>query len=171
MLPGSSEIPAVLAQIARHQGKWEETVAYYGQALVLDPRNAELLTEAADNYDYLRRFDNALNLYDRALDIRPNDADLLASKAGIYQAQGNLTEAAKCLVNVNALTPSYEAVPAKVAQLVFERNYREAGQLRETRFAQFQFAAEVELGIFQEFWASSRPLTGASLCSYARTCE
>ena len=160
MLPGSSEIPAVLAQIARHQGKWEETVAYYGQALVLDPRNAELLTEAADNYDYLRRFDNALNLYDRALDIRPNDADLLASKAGIYQAQGNLTEAAKCLVNVNALTPSYEAVPAKVAQLVFERNYREAVQLLETRFAQFQFGSEVELGIFQEFLASSRLLTG-----------
>ena len=160
MLPGSSEIPAVLAQIARHQGKWEETVAYYGQALELDPRNAELLTEAADNYDYLRRFDNALNLYDRALDIRPNDADLLASKAGIYQAQGNLTEAAKCLVNVNALTPSYEAVPAKVAQLVFERNYREAVQLLETRFAQFQFGSEVELGIFQEFLASSRLLTG-----------
>ena len=160
MLPGSSEIPAVLAQIARHQGKWEETVAYYGQALVLDPRNAELLTEAADNYDYLRRFDNALNLYDRALDIRPNDADLLASKAGIYQAQGNLTEAAKCLGNVNALTPSYEAVPAKVAQLVFERNYREAVQLLETRFAQFQFGSEVELGIFQEFLASSRLLTG-----------
>jgi len=160
MLPGSSEIPAALAQIARHQGKWEETVAYYGQALVLDPRNAELLTEAADNYDYLRRFDNALNLYDRALDIRPNDADLLASKAGIYQAQGNLTEAAKCLGNVNALTPSYEAVPAKVAQLVFERNYREAVQLLETRFAQFQFGSEVELGIFQEFLASSRLLTG-----------
>ena len=160
MLPGSSEIPAALAQIARHQGKWEETVAYYGQALVLDPRNAELLTEAADNYDYLRRFDNALNLYDRALDIRPNDADLLASKAGIYQAQGNLTEAAKCLGNVNALTPSYEAVSAKAAQLVFERNYREAVQLLETRFTQFQFGSEVELGIFQEFLASSRLLTG-----------
>ena len=160
MLPGSSEIPAVLAQIARYQGKWEETVAYYGQALVLDPRNAELLTEAADNYDYLRRFDNALNLYDRALDIRPNDADLLASKAGIYQAQGNLTEAARCLGDVNALSPSYEAVPAKVTQLIFERNYREAVQLLETRFAQFQFGSEVELGIFQEFLASSRLLTG-----------
>ncbi len=90
MLPGNSEIPAALAQIARHQGKWEEAVAYYDQALVLDPRNVELLTETADNYDDLRRFDNALKLYDRALEIRPNDMELLASKAGIYQAQGNL---------------------------------------------------------------------------------
>ena len=99
----------------------------------------ELLTEAADNYDALRLFDNALKLYDRALEILPNDVDLLASKVGIYQAQGDLTEAARCLAGVNALTPSYEAVPQKVDQLIFERNYREAVQLLEMRFAQFQF--------------------------------
>src|SRR6266480_7209352 len=109
--PGNSEIPVALGQIARRQGKWKEAIAYYDQALLLDPRNAELLKETADNFEDLRRFDNALKLYDRALEIRPNDVDLLASKAGIYQAQGNLTEAAKCLGGVNALTPSYEAVP------------------------------------------------------------
>jgi len=131
MLPGSSEIPVALAQIARRHGKWEETITYYDHALGLDPRNAELLTEAARNYDDLRQFDNALKLYDRALEIRPNDVDLKASKAGIYQAQGNLSEAAKCLGGVNALTPSYEAVPQKVEQLIFERNYREAVELLE----------------------------------------
>ena len=160
MLPGSSEIPAALAQIARHQGKWEKAVAYYEQALVLDPRNVELLTEAADNFDDLRRFDDALKLYDRAVDIRPNDLDLLASKAAIYQAQGNLAEAGNCLGGVNALTPSYEAVAQKVEQLIFERKHREAVQLLETRFAQFQFGSELEVGIFQEFLASSRLLAG-----------
>src|SRR5438132_4502620 len=133
MLPGISEIPAALAQIARHQGNWKETVAYYDQALALDPRNAELLTETADNYNDLRRFDDALKLYDRALEIRPNDIDLLASKAGIYHAQGNLTQAARCLEGVNAVTPSYEAVPQKADQLSLERNYRGADQLLETR--------------------------------------
>ena len=160
MLPGSSEIPAALARIARYQGKWEETVAYYDQALLLDPRNPELLTETGDNYVDLRRFDSALKLYDRALEIRPNDVDMLASKAGIYQAQGNLAEAARCLSNVNALTPSYAAVPEKVTQLIFERNYPDAVQLLETRFAQFQFGSELELGIFQEFLAFSRLLAG-----------
>jgi len=160
MLPGSSDIPVTLAQIARRRGKWEKTVAYYDQALGLDPRNAELLAEAANNYDDLRRFDDALKPYDRALDIRPNDVDLLASKAGIYQAQGNLPQAARCLEGVNALTASYEAVPQKVAQLIFERNYREAAQLLETRFAQFQFGSELEVGIFQEFLAFSRLLAG-----------
>jgi TolB-like protein/Tfp pilus assembly protein PilF len=160
LLPGSSEIPVALAQIARRQGKWKETVAYYDQALLLDPRNPELLTEAAGNYEDLRRFDDALKLYDRALEIRRNDIDLLASKAGIYQAQGNLTEAGKCLGNVNALTQSYGAVPEKVTQLIFERNYREAVQLLETRFAQFQFGSELEVGIFQELLAFSRLLAG-----------
>src|SRR5438874_13801902 len=160
MLPGSSEIPAVLAQIARRHGKWEEAVAYYDQALVLDPRNVELLTETADNYDDLRRFDDALKLYDRALEVRPNDLDLLASKAGIYQAQGNLTQAARCLEGVNALTPSYEAVPQKVDQLIFDRNYPEVVQFLEFRFAQFQFGSELEVGAFQEFLASSRLLAG-----------
>ena len=159
-LPGSSEIPTALARIARYQGKWEETVAHYDQALLFDPRNAELLTETADNYVDLRRFDSALKLYDRALEIRPNDVDMLASQAGIYQAQGNLAEAARCLSNVNALTPSYAAVPEKVTQLIFERNYPDAVQLLETRFAQFQFGSELELGIFQELLAFSRLLAG-----------
>jgi len=160
VLPGSSEIPAALGQIARRRGNWDKAVAYYNQALVLDPRNVELLTEAADNFDDLRRFDDALKLYDRALDIRPNDLDLLASKAAIYQAQGNLAEAGNCLGGVNALTPSYEAVAQKVEQLIFERKHREAVQLLETRFAQFQFGSELEVGIFQEFLASSRLLAG-----------
>jgi TolB-like protein/cytochrome c-type biogenesis protein CcmH/NrfG len=160
MLPGSSEIPAALAEIARNQGKWEDAVAYYDQALVFDPRNAELLTQTGDNYVDLRRFDDALKLYDRALEIRPNDIDLLAWKAGIYQAQGNLTEAAKFLASVNALTASYEAVGGKVEQLIFERNYREAVQLLDARFAQFQFGSELEVGVFQEFLASSRLLAG-----------
>ena len=160
MLPGTAEIPVALAQIARYRGKWEETVAYYDEALALNPRNTELLAESAGNYSDLRRFDNALKRYNRAMDIRPNDVNLLASKAGIYQAQGNLAEAAKCLEGVNALTPSYEAVPQKVTQLIFERNYRGAVELLETRFAQLQLGSELEVGIFEEFLASSRLLAG-----------
>ena len=55
----------------------------------------ELLTDAAWTYAMLRQFPTALKLYDRALDITPNDPDVMASKASIYQAQGNLEEAAR----------------------------------------------------------------------------
>ena len=33
--------------IARREGHWDESVAYFEQALALDPRNVELLTDAA----------------------------------------------------------------------------------------------------------------------------
>jgi tetratricopeptide (TPR) repeat protein len=47
-----------------------------------------------------------------------------------------------------------------VSQLIFERNYHEAVQLLEMRFAQFQFGSELEVAIFQQFLASSRLLAG-----------
>ena len=52
----------------------------------------------------LRQFPAALELYDRALDITPYDPDVMAKKAGIYQAQGNLQEAARLLSEINPLT-------------------------------------------------------------------
>ena len=50
MLPGSSEVPYALAEVARREGHWDESIAYYEQALALDPRNVELLREAAWTY-------------------------------------------------------------------------------------------------------------------------
>ena len=102
MLPGSSEVPYALAVVARREGHWDQSVAYWEQALALDPRNAELLTNAAVTYAILRQFPTALKLVNRALDVIPNDPTLTAVKAAIYYTEGNLQEAAKLLVNVNA---------------------------------------------------------------------
>ena len=43
MLPGSSEAPRALGLIARREGHWDQSIAYFEQALALDPRNVELL--------------------------------------------------------------------------------------------------------------------------------
>ena len=69
MLPGSSEVPMALALITRREGHWDQSIAYFEQALALDPRNVELLDDAASTYAMLRQFPAALKLYDRALDI------------------------------------------------------------------------------------------------------
>jgi TolB-like protein/Flp pilus assembly protein TadD len=114
MLPGNSEAPMALGLIARREGYWDQSIAYFEQALVLDPRNVELLILAAETYNCLRQFAAALKLYDRVLDITPNNPDALAAKARIYQAQGNLEEAAKMLVEVNAQTPSLSLFGTKI---------------------------------------------------------
>jgi hypothetical protein len=57
----------------------------------------ELLVDAAGTYAMLLQFPTALKLYDRLLDITSNDPDVMADKASIYQAQGNLPQAANLL--------------------------------------------------------------------------
>ncbi len=144
MLPGRSEVPYALGLVTQREGDWDESVARFEQALTLDPRNAEILIDAARNYAMLRQFPAALKLYDRALDIIPNHPYLTETKARIYQAQGNLKEAAKMLVEVNAQTPSASALVTKITQLRLERNYTEAVRLLQARQAQFHFASDIE---------------------------
>src|SRR5262249_25902376 len=50
MLPGSSEAPYALGLVAENEGNWNESVAYFEQALTLDPRNVDLLKQAAFTY-------------------------------------------------------------------------------------------------------------------------
>src|SRR5262249_40140460 len=105
LLPGNSEVPRSLGFIARREGHWDESTAYFEQALALDPRNVELLTDAAETYVELRQFPTAVKLYDRRLDISPNEPSLLASKAVICQAEGNLEQAARYVSEITVQTP------------------------------------------------------------------
>ena len=99
-------MPYALGLITRREGHWDQSIAYFEQALALDPRNVELLMGTASTYALLRQFPAALKLYDRVLDIMPNDPDVMAAKGSIYQAQGNLQEAAKFLSGINEQSPS-----------------------------------------------------------------
>jgi tetratricopeptide (TPR) repeat protein len=162
MLPGSSEVPHALGLIARREGHWDQSIAYLEQALALDPRNVDLLAGTAGTYDVLRQFPAALKLYDRVLDIKPNDPDVMAVKASIYQAQGNLEEAAKVLSEVNAQTPNADTFRIKMTQLRLERNHGEAVRLLQARQTQFHFTSEFDKGINQLLLASTQRLNGDS---------
>jgi tetratricopeptide (TPR) repeat protein len=137
-LPGSSDVPGALALIARRQGQWDKSVAYWEQTLALDPRNTEWLANAAETYSMLRQFPAALKTYDRLLDIIPNDPDAVASEAKIYQAEGNLEQAGKLLAGVNAQTPSLIAFLTKMNQLFLERQFDEAIQLIHSRLTEYR---------------------------------
>jgi TolB-like protein/Tfp pilus assembly protein PilF len=149
MLPGNSEVSYALGAIARREGHWAESLAYWERGLGLDPRNTVLLTEVAFTYAALRQFPTAIKLYDRALDILPNELYLMASKASINQAEGDLQEAAKLLVQVNTQTDSDPAVRVKLAQFRLERNLTEAIRFVQPREARLQSASPMEKGIKQ----------------------
>jgi tetratricopeptide (TPR) repeat protein len=159
-LPGSSELPMALALVARREGHWDQSVAYFEQALALDPRNVQLLKTAAQTYDWIRQFPTALKLFDRVLDITPNDPDVIASKASIYQAQGNLQQAARLLAAINEQSPSEDAFVCEITQLRLERNYREAVQLLQARLAQIHFDSHQPKAFYQLAFALVQRLAG-----------
>jgi serine/threonine protein kinase/Flp pilus assembly protein TadD len=160
MLPGSSEVPWALALVTRRKGQWDQSVAYWEQALALDPRNMELLMPAAETYDMLRQFPAALRLYNRALDITPNDPDVIVAKACVYQAQGDLQEAARLLSEINEKTSNDSSVVYKINQLRLERRNTEAIGLLQARLAQFHFDSEFNKGITQINLAFAQYLAG-----------
>jgi len=160
MLPGSSEVPHALSLIVSREGHWDESVAYLEQALALDPRNVELLTETAGTYAMLRQFPAALKLYDRALDITLNDPDLMAAKASIYQAQGNLQEAAKYLSEIIGPTYNEDTLRIKITHLRLERNYSEAVRMLQSHLTEFHFGSEYDKGWEQVALAVIQRLAG-----------
>ena len=160
LLPSSSDVPGALALIARRQGHWDKSVAYWEQTLALDPRNTEWLANAADTYAMLRQFPAALKTYDRLLDIVPNDPDTIASEAKIYQAEGNLEQAGKLLAGVNAQTPSLEAFAAKMNQLFLERHFDEVIRLIHNRLTEFRDLSDFERLADQVFLTLAQQCVG-----------
>jgi serine/threonine-protein kinase len=160
MLPANGEVLYALGAIARREGLWDESVAYWERGLALDPRNTALLIEVAWTYAALRQFPAALKLYNRALDILPDELSLIALKASIYQAEGHLEEAAKLLAQVNAQTNSDAAVRIKLAQFRLERNQTEAIRFIQPRLARLQSASGIDKGSKQNGMALMHRVAG-----------
>ena len=162
MLPNSSEVPNALALIARREGHWEKSIAYFEQALALDPRNLEILGNAESTYDWHRQYPAALKLLDRILDIMPNDPISMAGKAGVYLTDGNLQEADRLLSGINEASP-FDAFLIKMMQLRLERNYGEAVRLSQARLAQFHYATEYDKAFDQVTLAFMQRLAGDTI--------
>ncbi|MGC2627071.1 MAG: tetratricopeptide repeat protein [Candidatus Udaeobacter sp.] len=121
LLPNSSQIPALLASVARRRGQWDRSEAYFNQTEQLDPRNVNLLGQHAQLYIELRRFPEALRKFDQILEIVPDDVDTIAAKAAIAQAEGDLPRAAALLASIRIPADDPQALETQVYQAILER--------------------------------------------------
>src|SRR5438874_2042223 len=121
LLPNSSQIPALLASVARRRGQWDRSESYFNQTEQLDPRNVNLLGQHAQLYIELRRFPEALRKFDQVLDIMPGDVDTLAAKAAIAQAEGDLPRASALLALVHPPAEDPQALETQLYQAILER--------------------------------------------------
>jgi TolB-like protein/class 3 adenylate cyclase/Tfp pilus assembly protein PilF len=120
-LPNSSQIPALLASVARRRGQWDQCESYFNQTERLDPRNVNLLGQHAQLYIERRRFPEALRKFDQALDIMPGDVATLAAKAAIAQAEGDLPRASALLSPLHPPAEDPQALETQIYQAILER--------------------------------------------------
>src|SRR5437899_6211839 len=85
LLPNSSQIPELLAYVARRRGEWDRSESHFTEAERLDPRNVNLLSQRAVSYRARRRYPEALRKVDQVLNITPDDVDIIGLKASIAQ--------------------------------------------------------------------------------------
>jgi TolB-like protein/Tfp pilus assembly protein PilF len=121
LLPNSSQIPELLAYVARRRGQWDQSESYFNEAERLNPRNVTLLTQHALSYMALRRFPEAVRNLDQVLNITPDDLDTLALKAAIVQAEGDLARASALLAPLHPAADHTLAVETQVYQAILER--------------------------------------------------
>ena len=70
--PNSPYAIRVLARVERPQGRWEESTKALEKACSLDPLNSELLVTLGQNYQALRRYGKADQIFDRLIELEPN---------------------------------------------------------------------------------------------------
>jgi TolB-like protein/class 3 adenylate cyclase/Tfp pilus assembly protein PilF len=121
LLPNRSSIPEWLAYVARREGQWDRSEAYFIEAERLDPRNVSLLVQHAVNDICHRHFQKAQQKFDKALDITPDDLNILVQKASIAQAEGDLPRASALLAQLHFGADDLEGLETQVYQAILER--------------------------------------------------
>jgi TolB-like protein/Flp pilus assembly protein TadD len=84
-LPNSAEVPYLTGIIERRQNKWDLSTRHLAEALQLDPRNVQYISElTGSNYFATRRYADAIRVLDETLAWKGNDFGLGFTRALMY---------------------------------------------------------------------------------------
>jgi tetratricopeptide (TPR) repeat protein len=158
--PNNSEAPLALALIGRRQGRWEESLAHFHEAIELDPRNLRTLMWTSDTYRSMRQFPTALKFIDRALDIAPGDNGALVRKVDAYQALGQLDQAETVVAQMHADSRDTTMVQAMARQLLLRNNYPAGVALMQSSLPKLDPSQHSDRGEFLLFLAQFQQLIG-----------
>jgi TolB-like protein len=123
--PNDSRAWQFLALVERREGRWDDAVTHFMNAVNLDPLNAGLMTTiGGETFANMRRYDDALQWLNRALTISPESGLATTYKAVVFQYEGRLDEAAKLLDGFSGDDPVL--VTQRVYQRLLEHRYPQA---------------------------------------------
>ncbi|MGC2627518.1 MAG: tetratricopeptide repeat protein [Candidatus Udaeobacter sp.] len=91
--PNNAVVLEFLGGISRRQGQWEQSRAFYAQAVELDPQNIFLLTDAALTDLAMRDAVAAQKHLGRARDLSPQNSTVISFLAQSFQLGGDIAQA------------------------------------------------------------------------------
>jgi serine/threonine protein kinase/Flp pilus assembly protein TadD len=126
-LPNSPDALALAAYLDGQMGKWEKSTGDLERAIVLDPKNSELLSSLARNYLCLRRYRDAAQTYDRLIELESDKATFKAKKA--YGAFVGKAEFIGYRDILRTLPPSLKNFFMRIYMEVFARDWPAAKEI------------------------------------------
>jgi serine/threonine-protein kinase len=145
-LPSSGEVRFEMGHVLRRQGRWQESVAMYEEAIALDPRNLEFWSQLQNSLFLLRRYREAIDVGQRMLAMDPGRGPAVAEA-------WRFVDVAKSRKMWRNVTDSYPERAAFLSELDYlERKYEDALERLaayegEQLFYRFNFRAPKELRI------------------------
>ncbi|WP_430389619.1 winged helix-turn-helix domain-containing protein [Dyella sp. 20L07] len=119
-LPNSATVELLIASIARRQGRWEEAVAMFHKATVLDPHSEFAFNQLGVTYQSMRRYADADQAYGAALALSQNPAgERVAQAFNKLMWKGDPTALRAALA---ALVPGSNAYAGNIMAMYFERS-------------------------------------------------
>lgn len=126
------------------QGRLEEAIAAYEQAIAENPFDAYLHLALGSVYQELGRIDEAVAEYEQAVDLNDQDADLRITLALAYLDAGRDEDAAAVLRETGEQFAANAALQFTLAQLFMNMGLTEDAQTAMERLQALQPAATAE---------------------------
>jgi tetratricopeptide (TPR) repeat protein len=141
-LPNNPRLKEIIAWILRRKGQFDESNAYFLEALTLNPRDAQITLNYANSLVALRRYPEAKKYFDKTIAIRPDQVVPYCFKAVNYWHWMGTTEEARGVFEEIPNPDHPVSIFYLFWQHIYERDYRgaiDALSSAPSGFFKFQF--------------------------------
>ena len=114
-----------LGLLAAREGRSDEAIAYFQQALALSPDHLVALENLGNVYRQQKNWGEARKLLDRAVSVGPNDAEANYSLGMVYAQLNDVDRAQNYLERALKLRPGYPEALNNLGILSLRRNHPE----------------------------------------------
>lgn len=125
-LPNAVDILMGKGYILRRMGAWEESTRYLKEALILSPRDAQLLGQLGVNLIGMRSHEEALEFIDRSIALAPDDRSSYLYKVMVYFSVLGDLEMSRAVLEAMPQRQDSTSEFFWFLQHLFERNYPKA---------------------------------------------